>query len=98
MKASLMIAVLVAALALPGALARADDNPSRKPADCATLTQDLDIDLKQVLHFVGELRQHFRANRAALLAEIAEKGTLKKDGLKERLIEEIKSFKTTWHA
>lgn len=49
MKASLMIAVLVAALALPGALARADDNPSRKPADCATLTQDLDIDLKQVV-------------------------------------------------
>src|SRR5512139_2884771 len=44
-----MIAVAVVAVALVGAWACAQETPSKKPADCAALEQDLFIDLKEVV-------------------------------------------------
>jgi F-type H+-transporting ATPase subunit alpha len=54
-----------------------------------------DIPLEKVLPFVDALTSHFMANKPELLAEIVEKGTLKKDGLKDRLEAEINAFKAT---
>ena len=55
-----------------------------------------DLELPRVLPFVEALNDHFVANQEALLAEIVEKGTLKKDGLRQRIEEQIKAFKATW--
>ncbi len=57
-----------------------------------------DIELDKVLGFAEALTSHFMANKPELLAEIVEKGTLKKDNLRERLEAEIKAFKETWAA
>ena len=57
-----------------------------------------DVPLEDVLGFVDALTSHFMANKPELLAEIVEKGTLKKDGLKDRLAAEITSFKDGWSA
>jgi len=55
-----------------------------------------DLDLKQVGPFSDALVDHFLSNHAELMAEIVEKGTLKKDGLKDRLMGVINAFKSTW--
>ncbi len=49
MKTRLLIAVVVADLGLAGGRAFAADPPSKPPADCAALQQDLFIDLKEVV-------------------------------------------------
>ncbi|HHO51183.1 MAG TPA: F0F1 ATP synthase subunit alpha [Deltaproteobacteria bacterium] len=57
-----------------------------------------DIALERVGPFTRALTDHFLANKAELLTEIVEKGTLKKDNLRERLVAEITDFKSTWAA
>jgi len=57
-----------------------------------------EIELAQVVKFAQDLAEHFVKNKNELLTEIVEKGTLKKDGLKDRLVAEIKSFTSTWNA
>ena len=54
--------------------------------------------MDRVLPFVCELNDHFIHHRQDLLGEIKEKGTLKKDNLRERLVDEIEKFKSTWKA
>ncbi len=49
MKTRWLIAVLVGGLVHPAARARAEETPSKAPADCAALQQDLFIDLKEVV-------------------------------------------------
>ncbi|RME22914.1 MAG: F0F1 ATP synthase subunit alpha [Deltaproteobacteria bacterium] len=55
-----------------------------------------DIDVNDVQRFIEDLDTHFEKNEAVLLAEIVEKGTLKKDGLRDRLVAAIKAFRATW--
>ncbi|TNE90054.1 MAG: F0F1 ATP synthase subunit alpha [Deltaproteobacteria bacterium] len=55
-----------------------------------------DLNNRDVGRFATELIEHFKANKNELLAEIVERGSLKKEGLKDRLVAEIKSFKSTW--
>lgn len=55
-----------------------------------------DIPLKKVLGFVNSMNDHFLANANALLVEIVEKGTLKKDGLNDRVQAEINAYKASW--
>ena len=54
------------------------------------------LDLRDVGRFSSDLLEHFAANKAELLAEIVERGSLKKEGLRQRLVDEINSFKSTW--
>ncbi len=49
MNTRLMIAAAVAGLVLPTAWTRAEETPSKAAVDCATLQQDLLIDLKEVV-------------------------------------------------
>ena len=55
-----------------------------------------DVELRHVIPFLEALTEHFLSNEDALLKEIVERGTLKKDNLRERLADVITSFKTTW--
>ncbi len=55
-----------------------------------------ELPIEQCLPFIGDLTNHFLANAQALLQEILDKGTLKKDDLRKRLVDEIKSFKQVW--
>jgi len=55
-----------------------------------------EIEMPRVLKFVNAMTDHFLANKPELLAEIVEKGTLKKDGLRERVEAEINAFKSSW--
>ena len=55
-----------------------------------------DLPLDQVGEFATDLISHFVANHNELLKEIVEKGTLKKDNLRERVSTEIKNFKSNW--
>jgi F-type H+/Na+-transporting ATPase subunit alpha len=55
-----------------------------------------DLELSQVGPFVKAMTDHFLSNKPEMLAEIVEKGTLKSDKLRERLLEEIAKFKSTW--
>ena len=55
-----------------------------------------DLELREVLPFITALTDHFVGPKAPLLAELGQKLDLKADGLKDRILAEIKSFKTTW--
>ena len=57
-----------------------------------------DVESAQVGPFLKAMTDHFLANKPEMLAEIVEKGTLKNDKLRERLLEEINRFKGTWKA
>ncbi|MCB9664764.1 MAG: F0F1 ATP synthase subunit alpha [Alphaproteobacteria bacterium] len=57
-----------------------------------------DLSVAKVRPFATALTTHFQGKQRALLDEILEKGSLKKDGLKDRLVAEIKAFKSTWAA
>ncbi len=57
-----------------------------------------DLDLAQVGPFITALDSDMVSNHDDLLTEIVQKGTLKKDNLRERIEAEIKSFKSTWKA
>jgi len=52
----------------------------------------------QVESFAKALVEHFNGPAKALRDELAEKKTLKKDGLADRIEEEIKNFKSGWSA
>jgi F0F1-type ATP synthase alpha subunit len=57
-----------------------------------------DLDRPHVGPFTKAMTDHFLANKPELLAEIVEKKTLKDGKLRERLLEEITKFKSTWKA
>ncbi|MEM9419740.1 MAG: F0F1 ATP synthase subunit alpha [Planctomycetota bacterium] len=57
-----------------------------------------DLTIEQVQPFAAALIEHFNGPGKALRDELAEKKTLKKDGLADRLEEEIKNFKSGWSA
>jgi F-type H+-transporting ATPase subunit alpha len=57
----------------------------------------LDYPVNKVIPFAEALLEHFKTNKAALLLELKEKADLKADGLKDRLMAEIKAFKTTFN-
>ena len=56
-----------------------------------------DLEIEQVGPFSDALVQHFLSSHADLMTEMVEKGTLKKDDLKKRLLDVIHAFKSTWH-
>jgi F-type H+-transporting ATPase subunit alpha len=49
-----------------------------------------------VLAFVAAMKDHFVANEAALLQEILDRGTLKKENLRQRLVDAISAFKASY--
>ncbi|MEN0067347.1 MAG: F0F1 ATP synthase subunit alpha [Myxococcota bacterium] len=55
-----------------------------------------EYEMSQIGPFAKALVDHFIANKSELLTEIVEKGTLKKDNLRDRVLTEIKSFASTW--
>ena len=57
-----------------------------------------DLPVDQVQPFANALIEHFNGPATALRSELAEKKTLKKDELADRLADEIKSFKSGWSA
>jgi F-type H+-transporting ATPase subunit alpha len=61
-----------------------------------------DLDLRQVQGFLRSLTDHFVANKPALLTETVSYGAQKKKlsagDLEQKLIDEIKHFKSTWKA
>ncbi|MBB6430411.1 F0F1 ATP synthase subunit alpha [Algisphaera agarilytica] len=57
-----------------------------------------DLTIEQVQPFAAALIEHFNGPGKALRDELAEKKTLKKDGLADRLEEEVKNFKSGWSA
>ncbi|MCO4744280.1 MAG: F0F1 ATP synthase subunit alpha [Proteobacteria bacterium] len=54
------------------------------------------LDLGDVSRFASELLEHFIANENDLLVEIVTRGSLKKEGLRGRVVDAINSFKSTW--
>ena len=55
-----------------------------------------DVEMDKVLDFQDALTQHFTTAKADLLQEILQKGTLKKDNLRQRVVDAINAFKSTW--
>jgi F-type H+/Na+-transporting ATPase subunit alpha len=55
-----------------------------------------DLEMNRVLPFVNDLLTHMTGNKEDLLKDIVVIGTLKKENLKQRLVDEIKAFKSTW--
>ena len=56
----------------------------------------IDLPLAKVQPFIKGLTEHFQGPRADLATEIREKGTMKKDGLRDRVKDAIKSYLATW--
>lgn len=57
----------------------------------------LSLDVVQVGPFAQAMADHFVSNKPELLQEIVERGTLKKEGLRKRLVDAINEFKGTWN-
>ena len=55
-----------------------------------------DIDPTHVVRFAADLKRHFEANHADLLAEVLAKGTFKKNDLRARIETAIKDFRSSW--
>ena len=55
-----------------------------------------DIPVAKIGAFGRGLAEHFMGDARPLSQEILDKGSLKKDGLKDRLVEAILAFKKTW--
>ncbi len=55
------------------------------------------LDLPQVLPFIEDLTVHFQSKQKALLDELTEKKTFKKNDLKDRMVAAIKAYKDSWH-
>ena len=51
-----------------------------------------------VVAYISDLTEHFKANHADLLSDILTIGTFKKNDLKARLITAIEAFRATWAA
>ena len=56
-----------------------------------------DIETTEVNNFIADLTAHFEKNESELLKEIVERGTLKKEGLRGRVLDAIKAFRTSWN-
>jgi F-type H+-transporting ATPase subunit alpha len=54
------------------------------------------LDNNKVGPFSNDLLSHFRSSHTDLLGEIVSLGTLKKENLKQRLLDVINSFKASW--
>ena len=57
-----------------------------------------DISTTKVVDFCTDLKRHFEANHADLLAEIVAKATFKKNDLRPRVEAAIKDFRASWSA
>jgi F-type H+/Na+-transporting ATPase subunit alpha len=57
-----------------------------------------DVDIKHVVRFVNDLTDSLVANKPELLKEIVDRGTLKKENLRQRVVDAITSFKSSWTA
>jgi F-type H+-transporting ATPase subunit alpha len=57
-----------------------------------------DLPVGKIVAFADALRRHFQTNKRALLDELLSVGSIKAKGsdLKDRIVAEIKSFKSTW--
>ena len=55
-----------------------------------------DMSTDKVVSFIADLNTHFEANHKDLLAEILERGTLKKSDIKDRINSAITSFRASW--
>lgn len=55
-----------------------------------------DMDMSKIVPFTTDLVSHFESSHPDVLKEIVTLGTLKKDNLKQRLIDIINGFKATW--
>jgi len=56
----------------------------------------IDLPLAKVQPFIKGLTEHFQGPRKDLADEIRVKGTMKKDGLRDRVKDAIKSYLATW--
>jgi F0F1-type ATP synthase alpha subunit len=56
-----------------------------------------DIETTEVNNFIDDLTDHFEKSQSEMLKEIVERGTLKKEGLRQRVLAEIKAFRQTWN-
>jgi F-type H+-transporting ATPase subunit alpha len=57
-----------------------------------------DIPVGDVVKFCTDLKVHFEANHADLLAKIVDVGTFKKNDLKDKVVAGIRDFKSSWSA
>jgi F-type H+-transporting ATPase subunit alpha len=57
-----------------------------------------DLELTKVGPFIRALTDHMTSNKAAIMAEIVQRGTLKKEDLRKRVVAEIDAFKAIWKA
>jgi F-type H+-transporting ATPase subunit alpha len=55
-----------------------------------------DVAEREVLAFIKDLTSHFNSKQKALLDEIIEKQTFKKNDLQARIVEAIKSYRANW--
>ena len=54
------------------------------------------IPVTEVVRYIAELSSHFNANQSALLAEIKEVATFKKNDLREKVESAINAFRSNW--
>jgi F-type H+-transporting ATPase subunit alpha len=57
-----------------------------------------EVPVARIGAFAKSVLEHFKSRKPELLAEIVEKQTLKKDGLKDRIVAEVKAFLQTFAA
>lgn len=55
-----------------------------------------DVDLLDIKRFLEDMNAHFDGSAPGLLQEIVDRGTLKKENLKQRITDELKKFKSNW--
>jgi len=55
-----------------------------------------DIDVNNVVRYIADLTSHFNANESALLAEIKEVATFKKNDLRAKVESAITDFRSNW--
>jgi F-type H+-transporting ATPase subunit alpha len=57
-----------------------------------------DLDTDDVVGFIADLSTHFNGSHGDLLKDIREIATFKKNDLKDRVVNAIKEFRSTWSA
>ena len=55
-----------------------------------------DVELTDIKRFLADMNAHFDGSASGLLQEIVDRGTLKKENLKQRITDELKKFKSNW--
>jgi len=57
-----------------------------------------DLETGDVVKFCADLKTHFEASHAALLQEVVDVGTFKKNDIEDRIVKGIRDFRATWTA